>query len=130
MICADARKGEDMSNFIVPPEPGFNVDNVPKIKESDYITAGFVNDYYQIFLNNMRALKNMTDKKVGEEDVENLKKSINEAKTEIANHTKVIVSKEEIPVSQREKGALYFFVDDGTSSSSHSAAGIGYDILL
>lgn len=47
-----------MAVFIVPSDPDFNVTAVTQIKESDYILADFVNDYYQIFLNNDKYLYN------------------------------------------------------------------------
>ncbi len=67
-----------MANFIVPKDPEFNVGNVPEIKESDFIIASFVNSYYQIFLNNMQALKNMVESKATEGAIQEIMEKIGE----------------------------------------------------
>lgn len=47
-----------MAVFTIPSEPNFNVTAVTKIEESNYILASFVNEYYQIFLDNDQYLFN------------------------------------------------------------------------
>jgi len=61
-----------MANFPIPTEPPFNVDNVPMIKESDFVVADFVNNYYLIFLYNMKYLQNLANKKVTQEQLQEL----------------------------------------------------------
>lgn len=52
-----------MAHFPIPAEPTLNINSVNEVLETDPVIAAFINGYFQQFLENDQALKNMIDKK-------------------------------------------------------------------
>lgn len=52
-----------MPHFVIPAKPSLNVTTVNEILETDPVIAAFMNGYFQQFLENDQALKNMIDEK-------------------------------------------------------------------
>lgn len=55
-----------MAHISVPSNPVLNIAQVNEVLETDPVLASFINGYFQIFLENDQALKNMIDKKPDE----------------------------------------------------------------
>lgn len=52
-----------MAHFPIPAKPALNITAVNEILETDPVLAAFINSYFQQFLENDQALKNLIDEK-------------------------------------------------------------------
>lgn len=64
-----------MSHFPIPAEPSLNINSVNEVLETDPVIAAFINGYFQQFLENDQALKNLIDKKPNEIDLPEVAKT-------------------------------------------------------
>lgn len=64
-----------MAHISVAANPTLNIAQVKEVLETDPVIADFINAYFQIFLENDQALKNMIDKKPDESKLSNVAKS-------------------------------------------------------
>lgn len=55
-----------MPHFTIPANPGLNINSVNEVLQTDPVIAEFINSYFQQFLENDQALKNMIDLKPDE----------------------------------------------------------------
>lgn len=58
-----------MAHFVIIADPVLNIAQVNEVLETDPVIASFINSYFQIFLENDQALKNMIDKKPNKENL-------------------------------------------------------------
>lgn len=59
-------RGANMPHFTIPANPGLNINSVNEVLQTDPVIAEFINSYFQQFLENDQALKNMIDLKPDE----------------------------------------------------------------
>lgn len=64
-----------MSHFPIPAEPSLNINSVNEVLETDPVIAAFINGYFQQFLENDQALKNLIDKKPNKIDLPEVAKT-------------------------------------------------------